>query len=105
MNWAMYLAMYWAMNWLTVGARVGDSNIKPAPIASDKICVWFDSRLSRPSHVTNIRSFSFDVYDIYHIRKYLSQQSTEAFISAKILPSNIAYFLITLATDKKQMGV
>ena len=26
-------------------------------------------------------------------------------MSAKILPSNIAYFLITLATDKKQIGV
>ena len=88
MNWAMY----WAMNWLTLGARVGDSTIKSVPIASDKICVWFDSRLSRPSHVTNIRSFSFDVYDTHHIRKYLSQQSTEAFISANILPSNIAYF-------------
>ena len=35
MNWAMY----WAMNCLTVGARVGDSNIKPVPIASGKISV------------------------------------------------------------------
>ena len=26
-------------------------------------------------------------------------------MSAKILPSNIAYFLITLATDKKQIRV
>ena len=58
-----------------------------------------------PSHVTNIRIFSFDVYDIHHIRKYLSQQSSEAFMSTKILPSNIAYFLITLATDKKQIGI
>ena len=52
-----------------------------------------------------MRSFSFDAYNIHQIRKYLSQQSSEAFMSANILPSNIAYFLITLATDKKQIGV
>ena len=62
------------------GVRVGDYNISPSPSVT-----WFDPHLDMGVHITKTCSSAFHyLYNIRHIRKYLSRSSTETLVHAFI---------------------
>ena len=66
------------------GVRVGDYNISPSPSVRN-LGTWFDSHLDMDVHITKTCSSAFYyLYNIRHIRKYLSRSSTETLIHAFI---------------------
>ena len=66
------------------GVRVGDYNISPSPSVRN-LGTWFDPHLDMDVHITKTCSSAFYyLYNIRHIRKYLSRSSTETLIHAFI---------------------
>ena len=58
------------------GVRVGDYNISPSPSVRN-LGTWFDPHLDMNVHITKTCSSAFYyLYNIRHIRKYLSRSST-----------------------------
>ena len=66
------------------GIRVGDYNISPSPSVRN-LGTWFDPHLDMDVHITKTCSSAFYyLYNIRHIRKYLSRSSSETLIHAFI---------------------
>ena len=66
------------------GVRVGDYNISPSPSVRN-LGTWFDPHLDMDVHITKTCSRAFYyLYNIRHIRKYLSRSSSETLIHAFI---------------------
>ena len=66
------------------GVRVGDYNINPSPSVRN-LGTWFDPHLDMDVHITKTCSSAlYYLYNIRHIRKYLSRSSTETLIHAFI---------------------
>ena len=66
------------------GVRVGDYNISPSPSVRN-LGAWFDPHLDMDEHITKKCSSAFYyLYNIRHIRKYLSRSSSETLIHAFI---------------------
>ena len=66
------------------GVRVGDYNISPSPSVRN-LGTWFDPHLDMDVHITKTCSSAFYyLYNIRHIRKYLSRSSSETLIHAFI---------------------
>ena len=64
--------------------RVGDYNISPSPSVRN-LGTWFDPHLDMDVHITKTCSSAFYyLYNIRHIRKYLSRSSSETLIHAFI---------------------
>ena len=64
------------------GVRVGDYNISPSPSVRN-LGTWFDPHLDMDVHITKTCSSAFYyLYNIRHIRKYLSRSSSETLIHA-----------------------
>ena len=67
------------------GVRVGDYNISPSPSVRINLGTWFDPHLDMDVHIAKTCSSAFYyLYNIRHIRKYLSRSSTETLIHAFI---------------------
>ena len=66
------------------GVRVGDYNISPSPSVRN-LGTWFDPHLDMDVHITKTCSSAYYyLYNIRHIRKYLSRSSSETLIHAFI---------------------
>ena len=66
------------------GVRVGDYNISPSPSVRN-LGTWFDPYYQITLHITKTCSSAFYyLYNIRHIRKYLSRSSSETLIHAFI---------------------
>jgi len=66
------------------GVRVGDYNISPSP-SGRNLGTWFDPHYQITLHITKTCSSAFYyLYNIRHIRKYLSRSSSETLIHAFI---------------------
>ena len=64
--------------------KVGQAEVTPVSSARNW-GAWFDSHLDMPTHVTKTCGSSFYyLYNIQHIRKYLSRESTERLVHAFI---------------------
>ena len=65
---------------------VGDCNISPSPAVRD-LGTWFNRRLHiRDVNITkNCSNAFYYLYDIRHIRKYLSRSSTETLVHVALL--------------------
>ena len=66
------------------GVRVGDYNMSPSP-SSLILGTWLDSYLSMDVNITKTCACSsafYYLYNIRHIRKYLSRSSTESLVHA-----------------------
>ena len=59
---------------------VGESLFKPAEVVRD-LRAWFDQNISMNTHVRKISASAFFyLYNIRHIRKFLSRENTETLI-------------------------
>ena len=62
--------------------KVGQAEVTPVSSVRD-LGVWFDSHLDMSTHVTKACSKACsNLYNIRHIRKYLSRESTERLVHA-----------------------
>ena len=70
--------------------RVGDYNVSPSPSVRS-LGVWLDRRLyMNVNIIRSCKSAFYDLYNIRHIRKYLSRSSTESLVHA-FITSRIDY--------------
>ena len=72
--------------------KIGQTEVFPVASARN-LGTWFDTHLDRGTHITKTCSSAFYyLYNIRHIRKYLSRESAEklvhAFISSRLDYSN-----------------
>ena len=72
--------------------KIGQTEVSPVASARN-LGTWFDTHLDMGTHITKICNSAFyDLYNIRHIRKYLSRESTEklvhAFISSRLVYCN-----------------
>ena len=68
--------------------KIGQTEVSPVASARN-LGTWFDTHLDMGTHITKICNSAFYyLYNIRHIRKYLSRESTEklvhAFISSRL---------------------
>ena len=76
------------------GIRVGEVDVIPVQSAKN-LGSWFDSHMYMATHITKTcGSAFFYLYNIRHIRKYLTKESTEklirAFITSSCKNSNVS---------------
>ena len=92
--------------------KVGCVEISPSSSVKN-LGVWFDSSLSMSKHITKLcASAFFYIYNIRHIRKYLSRESAETWVNAFIFSRldygnsplfDLPHYQIT-AHSKKTLG-
>ena len=63
--------------------RLGDVDVIPVYSAKN-LGTWFDSHMDMQTHITKTCGSAFFLYDIRHIRKYLTSECTEKLIDAFI---------------------
>ena len=87
--------------------NVGQAEVSPV-VSARNTGTWFDTHLDISTHITNTCSCTFYyLYNIRHIRKYLSRESTEklvhAFISSRLdFCNRILYGIPEYQTRKLQ---
>ena len=79
--------------------KIGQTEVSPVASARN-LGTWFDTHLDMGTHITKTCSSAFYyLYNIRHIRKYLSRESTEklvhAFISSRVDYCNSLLYGIT----------
>ena len=95
--WTMIrLSLWWSarassyLKCLSVSSiRVGDVDIIPV-YSANNLGSWFDSLMDMATHITKTCSAFFYLYNIRHMRKYLTSECTEKLIRA-IITSRLDY--------------
>ena len=64
--------------------RLGDVDVIPHVYSAKNLGTWFDSHMDMQTHITKTCGSAFFLYDIRHIRKYLTSECTEKLIDAFI---------------------